>query len=148
MRKILVVYLAFAVVLMGGLSAVAQTLDLQSVSQLTRAKQMAKQEKAEYVAKTLASAPVQQALQKTGLKLSPKDAEALAKYAPPRKLDLLYSQCVNVNQALAMGQYGAGGGMGMLWLILGLAALIILIVLLVVLLAADDYYYDPYYYWQ
>ncbi len=148
MRKILAVYLAMAIIVLGGVSAIGQTLDLKSVSQLTRIKQIAKQDKVDYVAKTLASATVQQALRKAGVKLSPQDAEALAKFAPPSKLDLLYSQCVNVNQAMAMGQYGAGGGLGTMWLIIGLAALVILIVLLLVLLDTEDIYDPYYYYWK
>lgn len=150
MRKFLSVYLAVAMVLLGGLSAIGQTLDLKSVSQMTRIKQMAKQDKVEYVSRTLASAPVQEALQKAGVKLSPEDAEHLANAVPSKKLDLLYSQCSYVNEAMAMGQYGAaGGGMGTMWLIIGLAALIILIVVLVVALSAADDIYDPYYYyWQ
>jgi hypothetical protein len=144
MRKFLAVYLVLATVVLGGLTAIGQTLDMNSISQLTRAKQMAKQEKVDYVVNTLASQPVQQAMQKAGIKLSESDAANLAGFVPPKKLDLLYSQCVFVNQSMALGQYRSTAGI--VWGIIGIIALVTLIVILVVILAANGYYYDPYYY--
>jgi hypothetical protein len=146
MRKFFAVYLVFATIVMGGLSAIAQTTDLKAVSKMTREKQVAKQEKVDYIVATLASKPVQEAMQKAGLKLNSKDAEMLAKFAPSDKLDLLYSQCTFVNKSMAMGQ--GWNPMNMIWIIIGVTAVVVLIILLLVLLAAEeDYYWYDDYYW-
>jgi hypothetical protein len=134
MRKLLAVYLVFATILIGSLTAIGQTIDLSSVSKLTREKQIAKQEKVDYIVATLASGPVEGALQKAGIRLSHNDAESLAGFATPKQLELLYSRCEFVNQTMALGAFRG-------WyipIILGAIAVIVFIVLLI-LWGPDDF---------
>ena len=104
MRKWMATYLVVAIVLLGTVSAIGNTIDLNAIAKLTRAKQIAKQEKVDFVAKTLASKPVHEALQKAGVSLKENEIKDLAKFAPPQNLDLLYTQCVLIDKSMALGQ--------------------------------------------
>lgn len=143
MRKFLAVYLVFATVLLGTVSAIGNTIDLNAVAKMTRAKQIAKQEKVDFVVKTLALKPVNDALQKVGVRLKENDIKDLVAFAPPQKLDLLYSQCVMVEKSLALGQNRGDGGMNAMWIIVAVVVLVLIIVLLVALQPR----HDPYYYY-
>ena len=111
MRKFLAVYLVLATVVLGGLTAIGQTLDMNSISQLTRAKQMAKQEKVDYVVNTLASQPVQQAMQKAGINLSEeRRGESRGFRAAPRSSTCFIRSVSIVNQSMALGQYRSTAG--------------------------------------
>jgi len=146
MRKFLAVYLVFATVLLGTVSAIGNTIDLSAVAKMTRAKQIAKQEKVDFVVKTLALKPVNDALQKAGVRLKENDIKDLVAFAPPQKLDLLYSQCVMVEKSLALGQYGGGGGgIATMWIIIAVVVIVLIVVLLVALRGNTDPYHYYYY---